>query len=75
MMDGYNKFKDFVQNSTITNDPAERGVAILSEFRATFQQENLCQSNLVAVSESRKLMPRDKSKADKAEKMKKLCKL
>ena len=46
MMPGYVKFRDFVKNLTIVNDPAERGVGLIKEFISTFQNEKSCQDNL-----------------------------
>ena len=40
---GYIKFRDFVKNLTIVNDPAERGVGLIKQFISTFQNEQSCQ--------------------------------
>ena len=55
-MPGYVKFRDFVQNLTIVNDPAERGVGLIKEFISTFQNEESTQDNLLAVSKHRKVV-------------------
>ena len=75
VLSGYQRFKEFVDNTTIVNDPAERGVALASDFRGSFQKESICQDNLVAVAESRKLVPKDTKQKVKAEQMKKICKI
>ena len=72
-MSGYKKLKEFVENTTIVNDPAERGVALAANFRGSFEDENICQDNLVTVAESRKLVPRDVKQSVKADQIKKLC--
>ena len=73
LISGFQSFKSFVSKTTIVNDPAERGVALAADFRGSFQDENIYQSNLVAVAESRKLVPRDAKKSVKAEALKRLC--
>ena len=73
LMSGYKKLKEFVENTTIVNDPAERGVALAANFRGSFEDENICQDNLVTVAESRKLVPRDVKQSVKADQIKKLC--
>ena len=75
LMSGYQKLREFVKNTTIVNDPAERGVALAASFRGSFQQEDVYQDNLVTVAESRKLVPRDSRQSVKAENMKKLCRI
>ena len=72
-MSGFQSFKNFVTKTTIVNDPAERGVALAADFRGSYQDEKVYQSNLVTVAESRKLVPRDAKKSEKAEAMKRLC--
>ena len=54
--EGYRRFKKFVRSLTITNDPAERGVGLVKDYIATFQNENSCQNNLLAVSRHRQLV-------------------
>ena len=56
MYEEYKKFRDFVKNLTIVNDPVERGVGLVKEFSATFQNEASCQDNLMAVSKHRKTL-------------------
>ena len=73
LMSGYQRFRKFVTETTIVNDPAERGVALAADFRSSFQQESVCQSNLVTVAESRKLVPRGSKQSVKAESIKKIC--
>ena len=53
-MPGYIRFRDFVRGLTIVNDPAERGVGLIKQFISSFQTEESCQDNLLAVSEHRK---------------------
>ena len=55
MMPGYKRFGDFVRNLTIVNDPAERGVGLMKQLISSYQNENSCQDNLLAVSKHRKL--------------------
>ena len=61
---GYNKFRDFVRGLTIVNDPAERGVGLVKQFISTFQNEESCQENLLAVSQHRKIVSKDSKKED-----------
>ena len=70
-MSGFQKFREFVSNSTIVNDPAEHVVALLSNFRGVFQEESLCQNGLICVAENRKLLTRDSKQEDKLIQMKK----
>ena len=63
-MPGYVKFRDFVQKLTIVNDPAERGVGLIQEFISTFQNEESCQDNLLAVSQHRKVVSKNSRKED-----------
>lgn len=65
-MPGYIKFRDFVQKLTIVNDPAERGVGLMKEFISTFQNEESCQDNLLAVSQHRKVVSKNSKKEDLA---------
>ena len=46
----------------IVNDVAERGVGLVKQFIATYQNEGSCQENLIAVSEHRKLVKKDSKK-------------
>ena len=73
LMSGYQRFREFISNTTIVNDPAERGVALAADFRGSFEEENVCQDNLVTVAESRKLVPRDSKQSVKAQQMRKIC--
>ena len=73
LMSGYQRFRKFVTETTIVNDPAEHGVALAADFRSSFQQESVCQSNLVTVAESRKLVPRGSKQSVKAVSIKKIC--
>ena len=73
LMSGYQSFRKFVTQTTIVNDPAERGVALAADFRGSFLDESVCQSNMVTVAESRKLVPRGSKQNVKAEQMKKIC--
>ena len=57
---------DFVRGLTIDNDPAERGVGLIKQFISSFQTEESCQDNLLAVSEHRKTVSKDSSKEDLA---------
>ena len=63
-MPGYVKFRDFVKNLTIVNDPAERGVGLIKQFIATFQNEQSCQETLLAVSKHRKVVSKNSKKED-----------
>ena len=65
-MASYIKFRDFVKNLTIVNDPAERGVGLIKEFISTFQNEQSCQENLLAVSKERKIVSKNSKKEDLA---------
>ena len=49
---------------TIVNDPAERGVGLVKQFISTFQNEESCQENLLAVSQHRKIVSKDSKKED-----------
>ena len=62
----YRKFRDFVHNLTIVNDPAERGVGLVKQFIASFQNEKSCQENLLAVSKHRKLVKKNSKKTSLA---------
>ena len=73
LMSGYQRFREFISNTTNVNDSAERGVALAADFRGSFEQENVCQDNLVTVAESRKLVPRDSKQSVKAQQMRKIC--
>ena len=46
------------------NDPAERGVGLIKQFIASFQNEKSCQDNLLAISEHRKIVVKDSKKSD-----------
>ena len=59
LQDGYTRFRDYVKGLTIVNDPAERGVGLIKQFIASFQNEKSCQDNLLAVSEHRKIVVKD----------------
>ena len=65
-MPGYIRFRDFVRGLTIVNDPAERGVGLIKQFISSFQTEESCQDNLLAVSEHRKTVSKDSRKEDLA---------
>ena len=58
----YKKFKNFIHNLTIVNDPAERGVGLIKEYIATYQNEKSCQDNLLAVSKHRSVVKKDSGK-------------
>ena len=51
---GYIRFRDFLLGLTIVNDPAERGVGLIKQFISSFQNEESCYANLLAVSDYRK---------------------
>ena len=51
----YQRFRNFVKNLTIVNDPAERGVGLIKQFIDSFQSEEACQDNLIAVAAHRKI--------------------
>ena len=72
LMSGYKKLKAFTKSVTIVNDPAERGVHLMSQFRYLQKDEVLCQKALVAVAENRKLLPRDACKSEKAKNLRKI---
>ena len=61
---GYIRFRDFVKGLTIVNDPAERGVGLIKQFIATFQNEASCQDNILAGSEYRKIVGKNSRKSD-----------
>ena len=63
---GYVRFRDFVKRLTIVNDPAERGVGLIKQFISTFQNEQSCQENLLAVSKHRKIVNKNSRKEDLA---------
>ena len=63
---GYIRFRDFVKGLTIVNDPAERGVGLIKQFIATFQNEASCQDNILAGSEYRKIVGKNSRKSDPA---------
>ena len=46
------------------NDPAERGVGLIKQFIATFQNEQSCQETLLAVSKHRKVVSKNSKKED-----------
>ena len=48
---GYNKFKDFVENLTIVNDPAEQGVKLIQDFVESAQKEDVRQDLMLSVCE------------------------
>ena len=54
LFSGYAKFKEFVKNTVIVNDPAERGLDLATGFRESFNNERDYQNNLLGVAESRK---------------------
>ena len=65
-MAGYIKFRDFVKNLTIVNDPAESGVGLIKQFISTFQNEQSCQENLLAVSKHGQIVSENIKKEDLA---------
>ena len=65
-MSGYRRFRDFVKNLTIINDPAAPGVGLIKRFISTFQNEKSCQDNLLTVAEHRKMVKKDSNKSDLA---------
>ena len=52
---GFLKFRDFVNNLTVVNDPAERSVKLVQEFVNTCQDEELRQDLLLSMAENRKV--------------------
>ena len=71
LFSGYKMLLSFTKNTTIVNDPAERAVALMSDFRDRVQDEQQCQDTLIAVAEHRKLFPRDGTKESKERQLKK----
>ena len=71
LFSGYRRFKEFVHNTTIVNDPAERGIDLAKGFCGSFADEKDYENNLLGVAESRK-DARDANKFQKASGMKKL---
>ena len=65
-MPGYVKFRDFGRKVTIVNDPSERGVGLIKQFIATFQNEKSCQDTLLAVSKHRKVVSKNSKKVELA---------
>ena len=61
---GYIRFRDFVRGLTIVNDPAERGVGLMKQFIASYQNEESFQANLIAVSDHRKIVGKNSKKSD-----------
>ena len=64
LQSGFIRFRDFVKGLTIVNDPAERGVGLMKQFIDSFQNEEYCQDNLLAVSEHRKIVGKNSKKSD-----------
>ena len=63
---GYRRFRDFVRNLTIVNDPAERGVGLVKQYIASFQNEASCQDNLLVVAKHRNTVKKNSKKCDLA---------
>ena len=67
-MTGFRKFKDFVSNLTVVNDPAERGVKLVQEYVESSTNESLRQDLMIVVAEDRKKFPGASNKSELAKK-------
>ena len=64
LMTGFKKYKAFVENLTVVNDPAERGIKLIQDFVESSTDEKTRQDLLLAVSEDRKQFPGTISKKE-----------